>query len=308
LPGDFTEWFPISVLSIVAIGVCWAATVWIRPWQQRLFPDVRRREQASAIVRAWGGDTLAPFTLRSDKEWFLTGQTLIAYRVIRGIALISGDPVGPPDEAGPSVDRFLAHAQARGWRTAVMGASDQLLQTYRDRGLHPLYHGDEAVIETQGFSLDGRPMRAARQAVHRLERRGFRAEVVLAGDVPAALRAELAAVEHAWLRGGVRKGFSMELDSLFRLDGGDAVFVIGRDEQWLPAPGGVPAEPVAVAVHHAAAAGRAEWPHRLAHHGNSLLGPRPRAHARLAELLAVCRPARRQGRSAAPAAPAPHWW
>jgi lysyl-tRNA synthetase class 2 len=231
LPGDFTEWFPISVLSIVAIGVCWAATVWMRPWRQRLFPDVRRREQASAIVRAWGGDTLAPFALRSDKEWFLTGQTLIAYRVIRGVALISGDPVGPPDEAGPSVDRFLAHAEARGWRTAVMGASDRLLQTYRDRDLHPLYHGDEAVIETQSFSLDGRSMRATRQAVHRLERRGFRAEVVLAGDVPPALRAELAAVEHAWLRGGVRKGFSMELDSLFRLDGDDAVFVIGRDEQ-----------------------------------------------------------------------------
>lgn len=231
LPGDFAEWFPISVWSIAVIGVCWAATVWIRPWRQRLFPDGRRREQAAAIVRGWGGDTLAPFTLRSDKEWFITGQTLIAYRVVRGVALISGDPVGPPGEAGPAVDRFLAHAGARGWRTAVMGASDRLLQTYRARDLHPLYHGDEAVIDPRTFSLDGRSMRATRQAVHRLERRGFRAEVVMAGDVPPALRAELAAVEHTWLRGAPRKGFTMELDSLFRLGGDDAVFVIGRDEQ-----------------------------------------------------------------------------
>jgi len=221
----------IRPTSIVAIGICWAATVWIRPWRQRLFPDVRLRQQAAAIVRRWGADTLAPFALRSDKEWFITGQTLIAYRVVRGIALISGDPVGPPLEAGPAVDRFMAHAEARGWRTAVMGASDRLLQTYRDRGLHPLYHGDEAVLGIQGFSLDGRSMRATRQAVHRLERKGFRAEVVMAGDVPPALREELAAVEHAWLRGGARKGFTMELDSLFRLDGDDAVFVIGRDEQ-----------------------------------------------------------------------------
>jgi lysyl-tRNA synthetase class 2 len=230
-PGHFAAWFPISVLSIVAIGVCWAVTVWIRPWRQRLFPDVRRREQAAGIVRRWGGDTLAPFTLRSDKEWFITGQTLIAYRVVRGIALISGDPVGPAEEAGPSLDRFLAHAQARGWRPAVVGASDQLLRTYRDRGLHPLYHGDEAVIDTQRFSLAGRHMRAARQAVHRLERKGFRAEVRMAGDLPPALRAELAAVERGWLRGRARKGFTMELDSLFGLDGDDGVFVIGRDEQ-----------------------------------------------------------------------------
>ena len=228
--GDLAAWFPISVASIVAIGVIWAAAVWIRPWRQRLFPDTGLREQATNIVRRWGGDTLAPFALRSDKELFITGQTLIAYRVIRGVALVSGDPVGPPEEAGPSLERFLAYAQARGWRTAVMGASDRLLQTYRDQGLHPLYHGDEAVIDTRRFSLDGRHMRATRQAVHRLERKGFRAEIVMAGQVSPALRAELAAVEDAWLRGRPRKGFTMELDSLFRLCCDDAVFVIGRDE------------------------------------------------------------------------------
>ncbi len=231
LPAEFTDWFPLSVLSIVVIGVLWAATVWIRPWRHRLFPDVQRREQAAGIVRRWGTDTLAPFSLRSDKEWFVTGQTLVAYRVIRGIALVSGDPIGPPEEAGESLDSFLVHARARGWRTAIMGASDRMLETYRDRGLRPLYHGDEAVIDIAGFSLDGRHMRATRQATGRLERKGFRAEVVTAGDVPPGLRAELVAVEHAWLRGSPRKGFTMELDSLFGLGGGDAVFVVGRDEE-----------------------------------------------------------------------------
>jgi len=230
LPGNFAVWFPVSVASIVAIGVSWAATVWIRPWRHHPFPDMGLRGQAADIVRRWGGDTLAPFTLRPDKEWFVTGQTLIAYRVVRGIALITGDPVGPPEEAGPALERFLAYAQARGWRIAVMGASDRLLQVYRDRGLHPLYHGDEAIIDTRRFSLDGRRMRATRQAVHRLERKAFRAEIVMAGQVSPALRAELAAVEQAWLRGGVRKGFTMELDSLFRLCCDDAVFAIGRDE------------------------------------------------------------------------------
>ena len=229
LPTEFTEWFPVSVLSIVAIGVIWAAAVWIRPWRQRLFPDAGRRGQAAEIVRRWGADTLAPFTLRSDKEWFVTGRTLIAYRVVRGVALVSGDPIGPAGETAPSLETFLAHARARGWRTAVLGASGQLLDIYRDLGMRPLYHGDEAVIDVQGFSLDGRRMRTARQAAHRLERNGYHAEVRMAGDVPPALRAELAAVERAWLRGGARKGFAMELDSLFRLGGSDALFVIGRD-------------------------------------------------------------------------------
>ena len=231
LPGNFAEWFPLSVLSIATIGVIWAAAVWVRPWRQRLFPDLEGRKRAGDIVRRWGGDTLAPFALRSDKQWFVTGQTLIAYRVVRGLALVSGDPVGPAEHAGPSLASFLAYARFRGWHTAVMGASEGMLQVYRDQGLHPLYHGDEAVLDTTTFSLDGRKMRTVRQAVHRLQRNGFRAQVVTAGEVSPALRTELTAVEEAWLRGTPRKGFTMEADGLFGLGGDDAVFVIGRNEQ-----------------------------------------------------------------------------
>jgi lysyl-tRNA synthetase class 2 len=231
LPVEFAAWFPLSLLSIVAIGLIWAATIWLRPWRQRLLPDPQQREQAARIVRRWGADTLAPFVLRSDKEWFFTGQTLLAYRVIRGVALVSGDPVGPPEQAGQALDSFLAHVQARGWRIAVMGASARLLDTYRTRGLHPLYHGDEAIIDVTAFSLEGRRMRTVRQAANRLARKGFTSEIVMTGDASAALRAELAEVEHTWLRGRARKGFTMELDSLFRLDTDDALFVIGRDDQ-----------------------------------------------------------------------------
>ena len=156
---------------------------------------------------------------------------MIAYRVIGGIALVSGDPIGPPEDAAPALDAFLARARARGWHVAVLGASRRYLQAYRDRGLHPVYHGDEAVIDTGRFSLDGRSMRTARQATHRVERYGYQAQVVAAGDISPELRDELRATERAWLNGGTRKGFSMELDSLFRLDGDSAIFVIGRDAQ-----------------------------------------------------------------------------
>jgi lysyl-tRNA synthetase, class II len=229
LGRGFSRWFPFSVLSIAAIGLIWAADVWLRPWRQRIFPDAGRRERATQIVRQWGDDTLAPFALRADKDWFIQRQTLIAFRVVRDVAVVSGDPIGPPDQVCQALDDFLTHARARGWHVVVLGASDRLVQAYRDRGLHAIYHGDEAIIDIAPFSLDGRPMRTIRQAVHRLERRGYRAEAMWAGDVSPSLRAELAALDQAWLHGGIRKGFTMELDSLFRLEGTDAVFLIGRD-------------------------------------------------------------------------------
>jgi len=285
--------------------VIWAAAVWIRPWRQPLVPDLKHPELAAEIVRRHGGDTLAPFTLRSDKEWFVTGQTLIAYRVVRGIALVSGDPVGPLDDVAAALDSFLAHAQARGWRTAILGASGRLLRVYRDRGLHPLYHGDEAVIDTAAFCLKGRKMRTVRQAIHRLERNGFHAEVVMAGDVTPAVRAELSAVEDAWLRGKARKGFTMELDSLFRLDGHGAAFALGRDQRGqvkgFAAPRGVPAQPVPLAVHHAPKAGHPQRFHRVAHRRDRVVGPPSRLPAAVVELLPVRWPARQSRQAAVPA-------
>lgn len=243
LLGRFPEWFPWSVMSIAAIGVVWAAGIWLAPWRHRLDVDEQLRRHAESIVRAWGGDTLAPFALRHDKALFFyrsdrgssqdgksksTGDVVVAYRVVRGVALVSGDPVGPTESLGPAIDAFVNHAHLHGWRVAVLGASGRLLDTYRSRGLHAIYHGDEAVIDVARFSLDGGRMRSVRQGVHRVDRSGYRPEVVYAGGVTPALRAELEEVERIWLRGRPRTGFAMQLDELFGLGGDQALFVLGR--------------------------------------------------------------------------------
>ena len=227
--GDFSRWFRFSVLLIAAIGILWAAEVWVRPWHQRLRPDAWRRGQAADRVSRFGQDTLAPFTLRSDKDWFIVGPTLIAYRVVRGVALMSGDPIGPPESLPAALTAFVTHAHEHGWTVAVLGASDEHRAAYADRGFHWIYHGDESVVDIQAFSLDGRAKRTIRQAANRLDRQGFTTEILLADDVPPELRAELSAVEEEWLAGRRRTGFTMELDSLFRIGGADEVFVIGRD-------------------------------------------------------------------------------
>src|SRR5205807_9650135 len=119
---------------------------------------------------AWGADTLAPFVLRSDKASFFSEDeaAFLAYRVVSGVAIVSGDPIGPRDRLGEVIDRFVAHAHERDWRIAILGASESCLPLYAARGLHALYHGVEAIVDTASFSLEGRPIRKVRQSVHRL--------------------------------------------------------------------------------------------------------------------------------------------
>lgn len=235
---DFAEWFPWSVRGVAVIGLLSATSALFAPWRQRHGPDHPSTLRARGIVRDWGLDTLSPFTLRADKSHFFypeapvegeRAQVLIAYRALRGVALVSGDPIGPAELAEDAIGAFVQFCHSRGWRVAVVGASEGHLSEYSRAGLRSLYHGDEAILDADDFSLAGGTMKSVRQAAHRLERRGYGAEVVVAGDLPAAERNELVHVEEEWLKGRPRKGFVMELDDLFRLDGEDEIFVVGRD-------------------------------------------------------------------------------
>jgi lysyl-tRNA synthetase class 2 len=231
LAGHFGHWYPLSLLLFGLAAVAWVLAGWLAPWRHRVAQLERERENARSLVHTWGVDTLAPFVLRRDKSYFFSDDesAFVAFRVVGGVAIVSGDPVGPADVGDELVARFVAHARARDWRVAILGASERWLGVYARHGLHALYHGDEAIVDTEAFSLEGRPIRKVRQSVHRLDKAGFTTRVLSPSAIDAPLRLELEAVADEWRGDQPERGFVMALDALFGLDDEDAVFVVGFD-------------------------------------------------------------------------------
>jgi lysyl-tRNA synthetase class 2 len=197
----------------------------------------RERERVRELVRDHGTDTLAPFVLRRDKSYFFGEgeRSVLAYRVVHGVAIVSGDPIGPDEELPRVVGAFVDHARGCGWRIAVLGASEHRLELYRRHGLHALYHGDEAIVDAGAFSLDGRPIRKVRQSVSRLHTAGYSAVVRRPSELDPALRAELEAIARRWRGDEPERGFAMALDTLFTLGDDDAFFVVGLGLDGRPA-------------------------------------------------------------------------
>jgi lysyl-tRNA synthetase, class II len=203
--------------------------LWFRPVGERARASVGERRQARALVERYGHDSLAFFSLRHDKTYFFSPsrRAFLAYRVIAGCALVSGDPIGDASEFAALVEEFQRVAHSRGWRLAVLGASGELLPVYRSVGLRVFKLGDEAVVRPAAFSLEGRPIRKVRQSVHRLRRAGYRVRVLRAAELDASLRAALDDVSNEWLGNWPERGFTMAMDSLYRER--DAVLAVAED-------------------------------------------------------------------------------
>jgi lysyl-tRNA synthetase class 2 len=236
LSGPLAYWFPVSVFLLAWGAVALLLAEWLAPWRHRQVQGTRHRELARSLVAAHGADTLAPFALRADKSYFFSGDesAFLAYRVVAGVAIVAGDPIGPAEAREAVVQQFLEFAHDRGWRLAVLGVSGACVDLYRSLGLRTLYHGDEAVVETAGFSLDGRPIRKVRQSVHRLEKAGFEARVLRPSEIDHRLRAQLEGIARAWRGPAPERGFVMTLDALFGMGDDAALFFVGLDAEARP--------------------------------------------------------------------------
>jgi lysyl-tRNA synthetase class 2 len=183
------------------------------------------------LHRYGSGDSLGYFALRADKAliWSPSGHSVIAYRVVNGVSLAAGDPIGAESQWPGVIGAWLADCTAHGWTPAVLGCGNAAGKAFRKHGLDVVELGDEAVLDVPGFSLEGRPMRGVRQAVNRIQRAGYACTVARQRDLGPAELAEAVHAAEAFRDGAVERGFSMALSRLGDPQDDDCLFVLCRD-------------------------------------------------------------------------------
>jgi lysyl-tRNA synthetase class 2 len=218
LAGD-EAWSPRVDDALIILLLAFAARalwLWFTP---SVVPPTCAEDWARAaeLVQEHGRDSLSYFSLRRDKSYFFspTGKSFIAYRVMRGTALVAGDPIGDRAERRELMREFVRVAHTKAWRVAIAGASAEGLTDYVELGFKSLYLGDEAVVVPAEFSLEGRAIRKVRQSVSRLGKSGYEVRVLSTADADEQLRCELRAVSEEWRGNWPERGFTMAMDALF---------------------------------------------------------------------------------------------
>jgi lysyl-tRNA synthetase, class II len=201
-----------------------ALLIFVLGWLLASAPAPRPGNRAQrAIVRAMishpDSETLAPFALRYDKSYVMSpdGRAAISYRVLAGMAVAGGDPVGARESWPAAVAEYCALVELSGWRPAVLGAGPEATPLWREHGMRCIGIGDEVIVDAAAFSLNGRIMRNVRQAMHRTERAGLVTEVILERELEPGLAGQLRRIHREWLGAAGREhGFAMNLDAMAR--------------------------------------------------------------------------------------------
>ncbi|WP_439940139.1 phosphatidylglycerol lysyltransferase domain-containing protein [Streptomyces sp. BBFR115] len=231
------RWVDITINVLMAATFLLVLYVCFRSPRGRalLSPEDEKRLRA-LLDRHGARDSLGYFALRRDKAAIFspTGKAAVTYRVVGGVSLASGDPIGDVEAWPGAIDAWLDEARRHAWTPAVMGAGEEAGTVYARHGLDALELGDEAIVEVADFSLEGRAMRVVRQAHNRVRRAGYTVTVRRHEDIPDEEMARLVDRADHWRDGATERGFSMALGRLGDPADGRCVMLECRDADGVP--------------------------------------------------------------------------
>ena len=165
---SFEDLFHGTVLAFGLVTIVVVTLLALRPSESISVLSAEDEQRLrELLIRNGDRDSLGYFALRRDKSvvWSTSGKAAITYRVVSGVALASGDPIGDPEAWPGAIGAYRALTEEFGWTPAVMGCSELGATVFtRELGLSALALGDEAIVEVAEFTLDGRAMRGVRQA------------------------------------------------------------------------------------------------------------------------------------------------
>ena len=228
------RWVDVSI-NVLSVGVLLVVLYALfRSPRGKEYLDAADEARLRALLERHGDrDSLGYFALRRDKSVVFSpsGKAAVTYRVLGGVSLASGDPIGDVEAWPGAIESWLRQARENAWVPAVTGASEEGGTVYARHGLDALELGDEAIVEVSEFTLEGRAMRNVRQAHKKVRRAGYTVMLRRHSEIGDAEMETLLHRADQWRDGQTERGFSMALGRLGDPGDGQCAMLECRDSE-----------------------------------------------------------------------------
>ncbi|MFC7687337.1 phosphatidylglycerol lysyltransferase domain-containing protein [Ureibacillus sp. GCM10028918] len=157
-----------------------------------------------------GGNHVSHLIFLQDKELFWTKDlnVLIVYKQIFDKYVVLGDPIGDESNFRSAIKEFNEFCKGNRGKPIYYQVNPRYMQLYHEAGYRFMKLGEEALIELNHFSLEGKRAAKLRTRLNKFKRNGFAFNVV---EPPHSTRliSEIKRVSDCWLGSEAEKGFSV---------------------------------------------------------------------------------------------------
>lgn len=191
--------------------------------------NVGNTKAARLLLANYGIDSLSYFSLNDKKKFFFssTGESFLSY-IIRGkVALVSGDPIGPPEDIATLLEEFAYFAKGAKLMICFLGVSKEALPDLQRKGHKTLHIGNEAIIALPRFKKSFLKKKVRRAEKH-IIKLGIVCRIYKINKIPNHYYNQLNAISTEWLefKGGKEKGYSMTLGRIPKSPDSDCEIVL----------------------------------------------------------------------------------
>jgi len=206
--GDAPRFLRASV-GVIGVLLLYSIQRLLRPAPEEPDPPrIEEVEHAAAII-ANEKNSQTNLALLGDKPLLFSpsGQAFLMYGVEGRSWITMGDPVGAEDEKQELIWQFRELCDLHAVRPVFYEVQRQNLHFYLDLGLTIVKIGEQARVELESFSLEGRRRKWMRYVLRRVEGEGCHFEII----DPEPVMEELRAISDSWLaeKRTREKGFSL---------------------------------------------------------------------------------------------------
>ncbi len=208
----FGRFFVNSIYIIGAVTVLYALWMLLRPVLIHTEAMPEERQRAKEIVARYGSSSLARFALLDDKSYYFSpsGQSVIAYVPKGRGAIALGDPIGAIEDRSEAIASFKQFCDRNDWQPAFYQTLPDDLELYQSLGFKTLKIGEEAIVDLQTFTLQGKAGKSLRPAINKFQKLGYSIQFY-APPIADDLLQELRVISNEWLAhmAGSEKKFSV---------------------------------------------------------------------------------------------------
>lgn len=194
----------LHVMNVMGAGsLIFLIYTFLRPFVYNRKEEEGRRAYAGEAVKRYGQSAADYFKIYPDKLIFTIPEVdgFIAYKTARDFAITLGMPVCENDKFiyKKIMNAFEAYCEQHGLRPAYYRIDEQWLPFFEEMGKRALVIGQEAILDLNTFTLEGKKRQNLRTARNKLLKQAYKCQVV-EPPIPGNILQQLKAVSTDWLQ------------------------------------------------------------------------------------------------------------